>query len=440
MSEKQPSSQDQASSPALSEKIIREEVKDFVENMKPLKQHKPNRKAKSYFTRSPHAPSGKAGPKRRLIPNAQPPRPLKPLPEVPKPEYVQQPAPAPESPKEFKENYALPPSYHMTYVRLIPRDPYWMYAYWEIDALAVEKMSEKLGDQLNRCVYTLRLYDVTLVNFDGTNANGWEDFDELFMGNRYMRVHHDNASYCAAIGVRTPEGYFHPFAQSNIACTHPAGASNRTELIWKEVRSLERQKTFASIDTSKLKLKNYALSKNNWFLRLSKLPLSAEDIRDFYETGLPLKVILEKRLRRLLGQKHASLAQKIEFEDTVVRELATGLYKYQKTYRGGTEAVIKDFLGASEGLFFREARQKKKEFPFELEMELIVKGKTLPDANVFWGNKPVKLNKDGTFTLRLDLHDGAIPFDFLAESKNKDLKKKISTSVLRTQTQEDTNG
>ena len=439
MSKKSKHAQEQKTLPQTNDAFVQKTVKDFVEEMKPVKTQKNSRKAKSYFKRpAPVQTHETADAKHAIIPKAHPPQTQKPLPAVPEPTYVQQPAPAPQSAKEFKEDYSLPSTYHMTYVRLIPRDPYWMYAYWEIDASAIEKMREKLGETLNRCTYTLRLYDVTLVNFDGTNSNGWFDFDELFMGSRYMRVHHDNASYCAAIGVRTPEGYFHAFARSNVASTHPAGISNRTELIWKEVRSLDRQKAFASVDTSKMKLKSYTLTRNDWFLRLSKLPLSAEDIRDYYETGLPLKVILRNRLRRILGQKHAALAQKIEFEGALIEELASGLYKYKKTYRGGTESVIQEFMGASEGLFFRDIKQKKKEFPFELEMELIVKGKTQPDANVYWGNRPVKLNKDGTFTLKMDLNDGALPFDFLAESKDKSLKKKISTSVIRTQTQEET--
>jgi hypothetical protein len=49
---------------------------------------------------------------------------------------------------------------------------------------------------------------------------------------------------------------------------------------------------------------------------------------------------------------------------------------------------------------------RRQQFHFDLDVELIVHGRTLADAHVSVANEPVQLRKDGTFTLRFGLLDG----------------------------------
>ncbi len=51
-----------------------------------------------------------------------------------------------------------------------------------------------------------------------------------------------------------------------------------------------------------------------------------------------------------------------------------------------------------------------------------------------YGEKEVKLNFDGTFSLRFALPDGKIPLDFTAHSYDKLEKRSINTAVERYQT------
>jgi len=88
-----------------------------------------------------------------------------------------------------------------------------------------------------------------------------------------------------------------------------------------------------------------------------------------------------------------------------------------------------------EGASERKAKQRK--FFFEIGTELIVYGRTEPDAEVWLGDKKVALREDGTFTLRFALPDGEIPLAFIAKSSNKTDKRRITSSVKRTKTKYD---
>ena len=85
--------------------------------------------------------------------------------------------------------------------------------------------------------------------------------------------------------------------------------------------------------------------------------------------------------------------------------------------------AAKKFLGASEfggaSESFPGASEQPysgRKFFFEIGTELIVYGRTEPDAKVWWGDKKIELRPDGTFGMRLALPDGRIPLGFTAVS------------------------
>jgi len=95
---------------------------------------------------------------------------------------------------------------------------------------------------------------------------------------------------------------------------------------------------------------------------------------------------------------------------------------------GGASEILSS--GASE----RHQGAKARKFFFELWTELIVYGRTEPDAMVKHGDKVVTLRPDGTFTMRFALPDGNIPLDFTATSNDKVETRRIATAVERFRT------
>lgn len=74
---------------------------------------------------------------------------------------------------------------------------------------------------------------------------------------------------------------------------------------------------------------------------------------------------------------------------------------------------------------------KKKGFWLVVDAELIVYGQTEPNAKVTVQNRPIRLRKDGTFTLRFALPDGKQEIPVVATSFDGDDTRTITPVVTR---------
>jgi hypothetical protein len=102
---------------------------------------------------------------------------------------------------------------------LIARDPYSLFAYWELTWERRELLSQYVGQHSDKLQKYLRLYDVTNLEFLGDNAHAVRDID----------VHHD--AYQWYINPVDPgrnyildygcffEGRFLPLLRSNVVLT-----------------------------------------------------------------------------------------------------------------------------------------------------------------------------------------------------------------------------
>lgn len=75
--------------------------------------------------------------------------------------------------------------------------------------------------------------------------------------------------------------------------------------------------------------------------------------------------------------------------------------------------------------------RREKELPFEVDAELIVFGSTAAGSSVSLGGDPVKLNEDGTFTLRLELPDRRQVLPVVATSRDGMRQRTTIISVER---------
>ncbi len=116
----------------------------------------------------------------------------------------------------------LPESYDQTRVVVLPIHPYLVHVYWEVAPGDVEKDRQRLPEADRAPQACLRFYDITYIDFDGTNAHGWFDVDiELGAENWYVELWSANKSYCVDLGLRSAAGDFLPLARSNIVQTAP---------------------------------------------------------------------------------------------------------------------------------------------------------------------------------------------------------------------------
>jgi len=139
------------------------------------------------------------------------------------------PRPAP-SPQPYEE---LPPAYGEEKIAIMARDPYIAHAYWEMTPARIEREKAWFGWDSRLCV---RIYDVTGVQFNGRNALGYYD-QEVYerIGNWYFDLGRPTHSFCADIGLRSPEGKFLTLARSNYITMPRDGVTDVIDEEWMMV-------------------------------------------------------------------------------------------------------------------------------------------------------------------------------------------------------------
>ena len=127
----------------------------------------------------------------------------------------------------------LPPGYSEEKIVLMTRDPFVAHAYWEVTPARIEREKSWLGWNSKLCI---RIYDVTGVQFDGRNALGYYD-QEVYeqTGSWYFDVGRPTHSFCADLGLLSPEGKFLTLARSNYVIMPRDGASDVVDEEWMVV-------------------------------------------------------------------------------------------------------------------------------------------------------------------------------------------------------------
>ena len=113
------------------------------------------------------------------------------------------------------------------------RDPYWIFAYWEVTPPGLEQARRRLDGEGASANLALRVYDVSGIEFTGKNANS--SFDIEVGGdtdNWYVNTGCPGRSYCVDIGLLGPEGLFMTIARSECVSTPRATASDKVDDRW----------------------------------------------------------------------------------------------------------------------------------------------------------------------------------------------------------------
>lgn len=112
-----------------------------------------------------------------------------------------------------ESTFALPSGYDDNRIILLPRDPYWLYAYWEISNSKKKSFFKEFGYQLwEKSVPALK---ITNTSKQTTFYIDIEDFST----SRYVNVNESNCMYTAEIGRRLPGEFFISLASSNSTAT-----------------------------------------------------------------------------------------------------------------------------------------------------------------------------------------------------------------------------
>ncbi len=117
------------------------------------------------------------------------------------------------------ERFVFPETYGVNRLRLLVKDPQWLFAYWDIDPAVLGRWRGELGER------TMALSRLTLRVFDP--GKGDDTLILLPSGSRswYVRAEVAPRAYAAELGLTLPSGEFRTVARSNVVETPRTGSS-----------------------------------------------------------------------------------------------------------------------------------------------------------------------------------------------------------------------
>lgn len=264
---------------------------------------------------------------------------------------------------------SIPIYYDETKIVLLPRDPSWVFSYWDVSKQKknnIEKIHGKKIFETSRAI--LRIYDVTNVDFNGQNANRFFDVSvNIESKNWYIKIDDaERKSYCVELGIITEDGDLIKIARSNIISMPAGNISGVTDQEWLLIQEDFKKMMELSGD--------------------GKIGMSS---------GETLKMILN-RIEKIIS-----------------------------VYKIGGSGWVSSFAKG------KEIKQEQKGFWLIADAELIVYGATKKNAKVKVKGNPIKLEGNGTFHLRFALPDGKFEIPIEAKSFDEKETRKITINVKR---------
>ncbi|MCC3466284.1 MAG: DUF4912 domain-containing protein [Microcoleus sp. PH2017_06_SFM_O_A] len=360
----------------------------------------------------------------------------------------------------------LPNGYGESRVVLMPRDPEWAYTYWDIPNDRKQEMRRQGGQQL-----ALRIYDVTDVNLDIQSPHSIQEYpcDELAR-EWYVPIPVSDRDYAIDIGYRCADGRWLVLARSAEVRVPPIYPSDWIEdqfitLDWEEDL---RGQTFAELVPPAKKIaqatNGIAYSTGNAiYEQIFGMAESAESMRvagsmfgsmQHVAGSIQQSAIHEQALSSYVfpsgvGMWAGAGMSALTASGVGMSGLtASGVGMSGLTASGvGMSGLTMSGFGMSSGVGMSgvgfAAPMRPRQFWLVADAELIVYGATEPDATVYVGGQPIKLNADGTFRFQMSFQDGLIDYPIFAvaadgeQNRAVHMKFERETPERRTNTKED---
>lgn len=323
----------------------------------------------------------------------------------------------------------LPGGYGVSRIVLLPRDPQWAYAYWDITNEHKQELRNQGGQQI-----ALRLYDVTDIDLDYQTPHNVQEYlcDEMAR-EWYFPIPVSDRDYVLDIGYRCGDGRWLSLAKSTTIRIPPVYPSDWVEDIFVSV---------------------------NWEENLSG--------KTVYELVPPAKKQAEAAAAAAEAAAEAAVAGNSPLYDEIfgmaqsneAQRIAGSLYGSMNHVAGSVppQEVISSYVFPSgvgmwaapnasglnmSGLNMSGAgiasMPSSRKFWLVADAELIVYGATEPDATVTIGGQPIKLAPDGTFRFQMSFQDGNIDYPIVAVASDGEQTRSVHMTFDRETPSRNTN-
>ena len=302
----------------------------------------------------------------------------------------------------------LPGGYGESRIVLMPRDPQWAYAYWDVPNEHKEELRRQGGQQI-----ALRLYDVTDINLEYQAPHSVQEYlcDELAR-EWYLPLPVSDRDYVLDIGYRCADGRWLVLARSAPVRVPPVYPSDWIEDIFVTVnweRELQGKTVYELVPPSK------------------KQAVAATGDNAIYEQVFGMAKSAEAM--RVAGSLFGSMQQVPEQAiSSYVFPSGVGMWALP-TVSGLSMSGVGMMSGVGFSASVPPVRPRK--FWLIADAELIVYGATEPDATVTIGGRPIKLNPDGTFRFQMSFQDGLIDYPIVAVAADGEQQRSIHMKFNR---------
>ena len=140
--------------------------------------------------------------------------------------------------KDVHAETDIPSGYGKTESFLLPKDPAWMFLFWEITQNTLDCIKSQYSEETLKNARTIiRLHDITDLNyFDGQNSVSHYDMPVIFEARSwYINAPASCRTYVADLGYLTQDGKFILVSRSNATLLPPGRVSDVIDDKWMVV-------------------------------------------------------------------------------------------------------------------------------------------------------------------------------------------------------------
>ncbi len=133
---------------------------------------------------------------------------------------------------------SVPENYGTTRIVLLPRDPRWLYSYWEVTEISMKEIISKFGaDVLSKALPTIRRHLVLNKSGKAQSSHFVDVTVALEARSWYLQVEEEGTSWFVELGLKLENGEFIVIARSNYVTLPRARMSSLTDERWASLKS-----------------------------------------------------------------------------------------------------------------------------------------------------------------------------------------------------------
>jgi uncharacterized protein len=314
----------------------------------------------------------------------------------------------------------LPGGYGESRIVLLPRDPQWAYAYWDIPNEHKQELRNQGGSRL-----VLRFYDVTDIDINTQGPHSLQQYECGEIAREwYLPVPVSDRDYTVEIGYVCNDGRWLVLSRAASVRIPPVYPSDWVEdkfitVDWNEDL---RGKTFAKLIPPSQKAGAAGLAAGQ---------AAGQDNEANALYGDMVELARSAEAQRVSGSLFGSMHQ--------VPEQAVSSFVFPSGAGLWALPTASGVNMSGAGLFASAPPAQPRKFWLIADAELIVYGATEPDATVTIDGEPIELNSDGTFRFQMSFQDGVIRYPIVAVAKDGEQTRSIHMDFERQTLSRNTN-